>query len=107
MVHYIREKWNYAIDVVLASGGYPGAYEKGKPISGLQDMDEDILIFHAGTAQTNDRLVTSGGRVLNIVARGDDFLKLRKRLYQNIEKIHFDRMHFRKDIGFRVLDMFE
>lgn len=97
----------YAIDVVLASGGYPGAYEKGKPISGLQDMDEDILIFHAGTAQTNDRLVTSGGRVLNIVARGDDFLKLRKRLYQNIEKIHFDRMHFRKDIGFRVLDMFE
>jgi phosphoribosylamine--glycine ligase len=95
----------YAIDVVLASGGYPGRYEKGKPISGLETIDKDILVFHAGTSNTEGKLITSGGRVLNIISRGKDFINTRDKLYQNIKKIHFDGMHYRKDIGYRVMDM--
>ena len=94
---------HYAIDVVLASGGYPDEYEKGKEISGLDSLPDDILVFHAGTRIDNKRLVTSGGRVLNIVATGKDFAVTKDYLYSQINKIHFDKMHFRKDIGYRAL----
>jgi phosphoribosylamine--glycine ligase len=96
----------YALDVVLASGGYPDAYEKGKAIEGLNSLDPDILVFHAGTKMEDNLLTTSGGRVLNIVARGSDFLQLRNVLYQNIERISFDGMQYRKDIGYRALKYF-
>jgi phosphoribosylamine--glycine ligase len=93
----------FALDVVLASGGYPDHYEKGKLISGLDDVDRDILIFHAGTKSVEEDLITSGGRVLNVVAMGKDLHQVREHLYKNIEKIQFDGMHYRKDIGFRAL----
>lgn len=94
---------HYAIDVVLASGGYPDDYEKGKEISGLDALSDDVIVFHAGTRLDNGRLVTSGGRVLNIVTTGKDFAVTRDYLYNQIKKINFDKMHFRNDIGFRAL----
>ena len=97
----------YAVDVVLSSGGYPDGYEKGKEIAGLNELPDDILVFHAGTAVKEGKLVTAGGRVLNMVAIGNDFMKTRHYLYQNIQKVHFDKMHFRRDIGFRVINLFQ
>jgi phosphoribosylamine---glycine ligase len=90
-----------ACGVVMASGGYPGAFEKGKSISGLDRLGEDILVFHAGTERsgTGDQLVTSGGRVLTVVARGETVAEARARAYANVEMIHFEGAHFRHDIG--------
>jgi len=97
----------FALDVVLASGGYPEKYEKGKLIEGLESLDSDILVFHAGTKLENENLVTSGGRVLNIVARADNFLSLTKSLYENVSRIKFEGVHYRKDIGYRARKYFE
>jgi phosphoribosylamine--glycine ligase len=93
----------WAVDVVLASGGYPDKYEKEKVIGGLEKLPDDILIFHAGTKLKNGNIVTSGGRVLNIVARGDSFTEAQSAVYNHIKKINFDAMHYRKDIGFRAI----
>jgi phosphoribosylamine--glycine ligase len=101
--HNIHLHDGYALDVVLASGGYPDSYEKGKIIKGLNSLDPDIYVFHSGTRSTGKKLLTNGGRVLNIVAKGNDFLNLRDLLYKNIKNISFDGMHYRKDIGFRAL----
>jgi len=98
---------DFALDVVLASGGYPDKYEKGKVIKGLESLDSDILVFHAGTKMENDFLVTNGGRVLNIVTRADDFLALSKILYKNVDRIKFEGVHYRKDIGYRARKYFE
>ena len=98
---------DFAMDVVLASGGYPDKYEKGKAIEGLESLDSDILVFHAGTKLENDVLVTNGGRVLNIVACGKDFLSLTKSLYKNVERIKFKGAHYRTDIGYRARKYFE
>ncbi|HEU0027156.1 MAG TPA: phosphoribosylamine--glycine ligase [Ktedonobacterales bacterium] len=88
--------------VVLASGGYPGPYEKGKVITGLDTLDSDILVFHAGTHREPDgRLVTAGGRVLMLVARGPSVIAARERVYANIERVRFDGAHWRTDIGVR------
>ena len=83
--------------VVLASGGYPEAYEKGKAINGL-DV-KDALIFHAGTSLQNGQVVTSGGRVLNVVGAADNLKGALQKAYQAIDNIHFDDMHYRTDIG--------
>lgn len=85
--------------VVLASGGYPGSYEKGKVITGLDTLPDDIVVFHAGTTMKDGKLVTSGGRVLNICTAGKNLEETRAKVYQAIEKIHFDGMYYRKDIG--------
>lgn len=98
----IEMKWSsqQATCVVLASGGYPGSYVKGKVITGLEKMPEDILVFHAGTAFNENReVVTSGGRVLNVCTLSHDLETSRKKIYDAIEKIHFDGMYCRKDIG--------
>lgn len=87
--------------VILASGGYPESYEKGKVISGLDEVDEDIVIFHSGTKFEGENIVTNGGRVLGICSRGSDVESASKKVYKNIEKIKFDKMHYRKDIGLR------
>jgi phosphoribosylamine--glycine ligase len=105
--HKIDIKQGYAFDVVLASGGYPDAYEKGKVITGLEHLDDRILVFHAGTSFSDNNLLTSGGRVLNIVAIGNTFESVRDLVYQNINKIKFDRMHYRTDIGFRAFKHLE
>jgi phosphoribosylamine--glycine ligase len=86
--------------LVLASGGYPEAYEKGKEIT-FGDLDEDIIVYHAGTAEKNGKIVTSGGRVLGVVAKGADVEEARKKVYANAEKIRFDGMYCRKDIGIK------
>jgi phosphoribosylamine--glycine ligase len=88
-----------ATTIMLVSGGYPEDYEKGKIISGIENI-EDALVFHAGTKTENGGIVTNGGRVLAITSFGNDYAEAIKKSYQNIEKLHFDKMYFRKDIGF-------
>ena len=89
-----------AVCVVLASGGYPGSYVKGLPISGLDDVDDDIVVFHAGTkAGENGEVLTSGGRVLGVTAKGATNDEARAKAFANAEKISFEGMHFRRDIG--------
>lgn len=88
-----------ATTVMLVSGGYPEAYEKGKEISGL-DAVKDSLVFHAGATLKNDKVVTSGGRVMAITSYGNTYEEAIKKSYQNINELHFDKMYYRKDIGF-------
>ena len=88
-----------ATTVMIVSGGYPEEYEKGKEISGL-DKVEGSLVFHAGTKLENGKVVTNGGRVLAVTSFGNDFQEAIKKSYQNTDKLHFDKMYFRKDIGF-------
>jgi phosphoribosylamine---glycine ligase len=88
-----------ATTVMIVSGGYPEDYQKGKIISGLETIT-DSLVFHAGTKNQNGHVVSNGGRVLAVTSYGDNFQEAIKKSYQNIEKLHFDMMYFRKDIGF-------
>lgn len=88
-----------ATTVVLVSGGYPEDYEKGKIISGIENI-EDSLVFHAGTTLDNDKIVSNGGRVLAITSLAETFQEALKISYKNINKISFDKMYYRKDIGF-------
>ena len=90
--------------LVLASGGYPEAYEKGKEIT-FGDLDKDVVVYHAGTAMKDGKIVTSGGRVLGVVAKGENVEAARKKAYANAEKIHFDGMYYRKDIGIKYRDV--
>lgn len=91
-----------ACGVALVAGGYPGPYEKGKTITGLDSLDGDILAFHAGTRRTpGGRLVTAGGRVLTLVARGPSVIAARERVYANIGRVAFEGAHWRRDIGAR------
>ena len=90
--------------VVLASGGYPEAYEKGKEIT-FGALDEEILLCHAGTAEKDGKIVTSGGRVLGVCAKGADIEEARKKVYANVEKIKFEKMHYRTDIGIKYRDI--
>jgi phosphoribosylamine--glycine ligase len=88
-----------ATTVMLVSGGYPEAYEKGKIILGIKNI-EDSIVFHAGTTIKDEKIVTNGGRVLAITSMDLDYKMALKKSYQNIEKLHFDTMNYRKDIGF-------
>ena len=96
-------KWSdkRAVCVVLASGGYPGSYEKGKVISGLNDVDDDIVVFHAGTkfGEDGQQILTSGGRVLGVTATGATNDEARAKAFENVKKISFEGMHYREDIG--------
>ncbi len=87
-----------ATTVMVVSGGYPEDYEKGKEITGIQNIT-DSLVFHAGTKMEKDKVFTNGGRVLAVTSYGNDFQEAIKKSYQNINKLHFDTMYFRKDIG--------
>jgi phosphoribosylamine---glycine ligase len=94
-----------AVCVVMASGGYPGSYENGKPISGLDEAGAlpDVVVFHAGTRMAGNQVVTAGGRVLGVTALGSDFAAARKRCYEAVEKIHFDGAYYRRDIGAKAM----
>ncbi len=95
-------RWNddAVVTVMLASAGYPQAYETGKPIGGLDDVDDDVLVFHAGTKRTDDgRVVTNGGRVLAVTATAPTFAAAREKAYRNVARISFAGMHYRTDIG--------
>lgn len=85
--------------VVMASPGYPGSYPKGLPISGLEDVPEDVMVFHAGTSLADGQVVSSGGRVLTVSARGVDLATAVANAYAGLAKIHFENAHYRTDIG--------
>ena len=88
------------VGVVLASGGYPGSYETGFPIEGLDEVDPDVQVFHAGTKRRDDgAVVTAGGRVLTVVATGATLAEAREKAYRNVERIRFQGVHYRRDIG--------
>lgn len=95
----------YAINVVLASKGYPGSYEKGKVIKGFEYFKgrEDIILFHAGTKKQGNEILTSGGRVLNVTAIDKEIESAINKVYSEINKINFEGMYFRTDIGKKAL----
>jgi phosphoribosylamine--glycine ligase len=103
----VKLEWNpkAAVCVVMASEGYPGKYEKGKPITGLEQLAlmQDIIAFHAGTKREDTKFITSGGRVLGLTAFGDDIKSAIDRVYQTINTINFENAFYRKDIGYRAL----
>lgn len=96
-------KWNdkAVVCVVLASGGYPGDYEKGIEITGLEEIQGETIVFHAGTAMKDGKLVTNGGRVLGVTSWGVDIAAARKEVYNNVDKIEFAGKTYRKDIAVR------
>ena len=96
----VRWSDDASISVMLASGGYPGAYEIGKQIDGLDDMEDGVVVFHAGTKQdTSGRFVTNGGRVLAVTTTAPTIAEAREKVYRNIARIRFEGMHYRTDIG--------
>jgi len=90
---------NKCVTVILASGGYPESYEKGKEITGINEVDDDIIIFHGGTKLSGNKTVTDGGRVLAVTAMGKSLEEARKKVYKNIPKINFEKMEYRTDIA--------
>lgn len=94
-----------AVCVVMASGGYPGSYKKGLPITGLKAAGamEDVVVFHAGTREEDGKILTNGGRVLGVTAVADDIPSAQQKAYDAVDKIHFDGAHFRQDIAWRAL----
>lgn len=94
----------YRCGVVLTAGGYPGRYESGAPIRGLDDVDGSALVFHGGTGLRNEAVVTAGGRVLTVVGRGDTLEAARAHAYTNAERIQFEGCSYRRDIGLRESD---
>ena len=88
-----------AATVMLVSGGYPESYEKGMEITGLEKV-EGSLVFHAGTSLNGNKVLTNGGRVIAITSFGEDYVEAIKKSYQNVVKLHFDKMYYRKDLGF-------
>jgi phosphoribosylamine--glycine ligase len=89
-----------AVCVVLASGGYPGSYENGRTISGLDSVDGDVTVYHAGTGfDGRGGTVTAGGRVLGVAALGESHEEARAKAYANVARIRFEGAHYRKDIG--------
>ena len=102
----IKVEWcdGACVCVVLASGGYPTAYEKGKEMT-FGDLDKDVILCHAGTKYKDGKLVTDGGRVLGVCAKGENLEEARKKAYANVEKISFEGMHYRKDIGIKYKDV--
>ncbi|MEX0646577.1 MAG: phosphoribosylamine--glycine ligase [Balneolaceae bacterium] len=89
--------------VVLASKGYPKSYDTGKEITGLGDIDDNAVAFHAGTQEQNGHILTSGGRVINVVGTGKTLQEAISHVYKNVEKITFEGCYYRKDIGFKGL----
>ncbi len=105
-LHQTKTEWDVrpALGVVLAAGGYPDGYKKGDVIEGLPEKEQkDLKVFHAGTARQGDKIVTSGGRVLCVCALGDDIADAQKKAYQGVEKIHWNGVYYRTDIGFKAI----
>jgi phosphoribosylamine--glycine ligase len=106
-LHEVQIRWRSdpAVCVVMASGGYPGVHEKGKVISGLRAVArmKDVMVFHAGTAMAGDKIVSDGGRVLGVTALGADIPDAIRRAYHAVEKILWEGVHYRTDIGRKAL----
>ena len=107
----VKPEWSedWALGVVMASKGYPGKYEKGKVITGIEEAekDPDIVVFHAGTDIKDGKLITNGGRVLTVTATGKTLKEAKEKCYRAVNKIHFEGAHYRKDIGDKGLKMLE
>ena len=99
----MKFKNKHAITVVVASGGYPGSYEKGKEITGLDKVPSDIIVFHAGTEKKDGKIVSNGGRVLTVTTIADSLKEARDKVYKGLESISFDKGFYRKDIAHRAL----
>jgi phosphoribosylamine--glycine ligase len=102
----VEARWDEraSLGVVMAAGGYPLSYKKGFPISGLTDIEgEGIKVFHAGTKLENNRVVTSGGRVLCVTALGSTVKEAQARAYDRIKQIHWEDVYYRTDIGYRAV----
>jgi phosphoribosylamine--glycine ligase len=101
-----RTRGDRHVGVVLASGGYPGTFQTGKVITGVDEAASlpGTRVFHAGSAARNGDIVTSGGRVLTVVGSGQGFAEARERAYAAVSRITFEQMHFRRDIGVRAVD---
>ena len=105
-------KWKknvFACNIALASGGYPGNYDKGKEISGIEDAEKEsnIMVFHAGTKMEDKKILTNGGRVLGISATADTLQEALAKTYKAIEKISFEGIQYRRDIGKKALALQE
>lgn len=87
------------VGVAMASGGYPVSYQTGFPVTGLDDLDEDVVVFHAGTRLADGQVLTSGGRVLTVVAKGKTISEAREKVYDNVSRIHFKDCYYRQDIA--------
>ena len=100
-------EWNpgFAATVIIASGGYPDEYKKGLPITGIEEAEKipGVVVFHAGTRQANEQLVTDGGRVLSVSAVGKTLKEALDKAYEAVGKIHFEGIYFRRDIGAKAL----
>jgi phosphoribosylamine--glycine ligase len=99
----VRWSGDACVGVVMASQGYPGDYQTGFPIEGLDALEEGVLAFHAGTSVSSSQTVTSGGRVLTVVARGRDMAQAREKAYRNLPRIRFQGAHYRTDIAVREI----
>ncbi|HBU06333.1 MAG TPA: phosphoribosylamine--glycine ligase, partial [Nitrospiraceae bacterium] len=99
-------KPEHSVCIVIASKGYPGAYEKGRAIEGLHDVKkmDDVFVFHSGTSFNDNKVITSGGRVLGVTALGRDIRDAKSKAYNATEKIHFKGMHYRRDIADRAIN---
>jgi len=99
----IKLSWSpkTAVCVVMASGGYPGSYEKGYEIKGLESVEKDIIVFHAGTKKENNKYYTNGGRVLGVTALADNMENAREKAYRAVSCISFKDAHYRRDIGIK------
>jgi phosphoribosylamine--glycine ligase len=104
--HTVETREGACVSVVMASGGYPKAYEKGKVITGIAeaDADADLVVFHAGTQSSDEGLLTNGGRVLGVTALGTDIPSAIAKAYEGVSKIDFDGAQYRSDIGGRALE---
>jgi phosphoribosylamine--glycine ligase len=104
-LHKVTPNWlpKACVGVVMTSGGYPGAFKKGYPITGLKDVDPDVLVFHAGTKLKEGVPVTDGGRVLTVSALGKDMAEARGQAYSNVKRIKFQDAHYRTDIALRAV----
>jgi len=102
----LKWKREAAVCVVIASGGYPGQFERGKPIEGLKEASElaNVMVFHAGTKRdAGGQIVTDGGRVLGVTALGENLAEAARRAYDAVSRIHFEGAHYRRDIAARAL----
>jgi phosphoribosylamine--glycine ligase len=102
----LKIKWSSGacVGVVMSSAGYPGSYKTSFPIQGIDSMDKDVLVFHAGTKLGNDGIIyTNGGRVLTVVGAGKDMAEARKKVYRNIPNIYFEGCYYRRDIALREI----
>jgi phosphoribosylamine--glycine ligase len=104
-LHECEVQWkkDAAVCVIMASEGYPGTYPKGKEITGLPANTEELIVFHAGTAEKEGRIVTNGGRVLGVTALGADLYQAQQKAYEAVRSISFEGAHYRTDIGAKAL----